>query len=143
MSRDRAQASLCARKMYFISNVLVLLDPRNPENEGKVYLYKYGRTIMDKIEELMTPLSDTEGVDPFDPEFGANFRLRAIQKTGEYPDYSRSSFDPPSSIGNEDFIATVLSRRQSLESIIAPSQFKSYEQLKQKFEDMLSMKNSA
>jgi hypothetical protein len=134
---DSALAVLRRRKMYFISNVLVVLDPRKPENEGKVFFYKYGRKIMDKIHDIITSsCADTEGIDPFDVEFGANLRLRVIN-TGEYPDYDKSSFDPPSPIGDEDLIAAALGQRRSLEAIIAPSQFKSYEELKRKFDGIL------
>src|ERR1039458_2407592 len=70
-------ASLRKRKMYYISNVLVVLDQKQPENNGKVFLFKYGVKIMGKIKDAMTPLfGDTEPIDPFDSEAGANFRDR-------------------------------------------------------------------
>src|ERR1035438_8829505 len=73
---DKSVASLRKRKMYYISNVLVVRDPKQPENEGKVLLFKYGSKIMGKLNDAITPTSpDTDPIDPFDAEEGVNFRL--------------------------------------------------------------------
>ena len=81
-------------------------------------------------------MEDADPIDPFDAEEGANFRLRIVSKGG-FPDYDRSSFDPPSPIGDEDVIATVLGQRRSLSAIIDPSQFKTYDELKRKFDQIV------
>jgi hypothetical protein len=134
---DKSVASIRKRKMYYISNVLVVEDPKQPENEGKVFLFKYGAKIMDKLTDAITPpFPDADPIDPFDAEEGANFRLRIVQNGG-FPDYDKSSFDAPSPIGDEDAIATVLGQRRSLSAIIDSSQFKSYDELKRKFDQIV------
>ena len=140
---DKSVASLRKRKMYFISNVLVVRDPKQPENEGKVFLYKYGSKIMGKLNDAITPpFPDADPIDPFDAEEGANFRLRIVQNGG-FPDYDKSSFDALSPIGDEDVIATVLGQRRSLSAIIAPSQFKTYDELKRKFDQIVAAAKTA
>jgi hypothetical protein len=121
------------RKMYYISNVLVVLDPVRPENEGKVFLYKYGETIMCKINDVMTLL------DPFDALEGANLRLRII-RSGNFPNYEKSTFDGPSAIGDEDLIARVLGQRRSLTALVAPGVFKDYDTLKAKYDLIVGAK---
>jgi len=136
---NRNLASVRKRKMYFISNVLIVRDPRAPENDGKVFLYKYGVKIMDKIDAVISqPSGDVEAIDPFDAEEGANLRLRIIRKDG-FPDYEQSSFDSPSAIGDEGVIASVLSKRHSLVKIIDPCQFKGYDDLKLKFDQIVGV----
>lgn len=126
------------RKLYYVSNVLVVRDPKQTENEGKVMFYKYGKTLFDKIKDAIDPtFPDALPMDPFDPYEGANFRLRITQKNG-FRDYDKSSFDEPSEIGSEDVIASVLDQRQSLAEIVAPHQFKSYDELKAKFDRMVA-----
>jgi hypothetical protein len=136
-------ASLRKRKMNYISNVLVVSDPKQPDNNGKVFLFKYGVKVFGKIKDAITPpFGDTEPIDPFDPEAGANFRLR-ITRNGNFKDYDKSGFDAPSAIGDEDLIATVLGQRRSLSAIIAPSQFKSYDELKRKFDQIVGLPKAA
>jgi hypothetical protein len=114
------------RKMNYISNVLVVRDPKQSENDGKVMFFKYGVKIFVKLKDAIDPMfPDVLPMDPFDPYEGANFRLR-ITQNGNFRDYEKSSFDEPSEIGNEDRIASVLDQRQSLAEIVAPHQFKSY-----------------
>ena len=135
-------ASLRKRKMVYISNVLVVRDPKQPENEGKVFLFKYGATIMLKLNEVISPGSpDTDPIDPFDAEEGANFRLRVVSKGG-FPDYDRSSFDPPSPI-EPDIVESVLNQRRSLAAITDPSQFKTYDELKRKFDQIVAVAKTA
>jgi len=140
---DKDLASLRKRKMYYISNVLVVRDPKQPENEGKVFLYKYGSKIMGKLEDAITPpVPDTAAIDPFDAEEGANFRLRIV-RSGGFPDYDKSSFDAPSPIGSADIVESVLNQRRSLVAIIDPSQFKSYDELKRKFDQIVGVATAA
>ena len=142
-SGNQNVVSLRKRKMNYISNVLVVRDPKQAENDGKVMFYKYGKTIFDKIKEVLDPtFPDSLPLDPFDPYEGANFRLR-ITHNGNFRDYDKSSFDEPSEIGNENVVASVLDKRQSLVEIIAPHQFKSYDELKAKFGRMVGEAKAA
>jgi len=136
-------ASIRKRKMNYISNVLVVRDPKQPENEGKVMLFKYGVKIFDKLKDAIDPqFPDVLPMDPFDAYEGANFRLRITMNSG-FRDYGKSSFDEPSAIGNEDRIASVLDQRQSLVEIIAPHQFKDYDELKEKFDRLVGAAKAA
>jgi len=140
---DKDLASLRKRKMYYISNVLVVRDPKQPENEGKVFLFKYGQKIIGKLNDAITPpFPDVDPIDPFDAEEGANFRLRILSKGG-FPDYDRSSFDAPSPIGDASLVESVLKQRRSLVAIIDPSQFKAYGELKRKFDQIIGAATAA
>lgn len=140
---DKNLASLRKRKMYYISNVLVVRDPKQPENEGKVFLFKYGQKIMGKFNYAITPpFPDADPIDPFDAEEGADFRLCIVSKDG-FPDYDKSSFDVPSPIGDANMMESVLNRRRSLVEIIDPSQFKSYDELKRKFDQLIGAATAA
>ena len=134
---NKELVSIRKRKMYFISNVLVVRDPKQAENDGKVFLFKYGKKIFDKINSALNPLfPDTEPMNPFDVEEGANFRLR-ITQAGKFRDYDKSSFDAPSALGDPEQVEAILSQRSSLAEIIAPQQFKSYDELKAKFDRLI------
>jgi hypothetical protein len=88
------------------------------------------------------PFPDTDPIDPFDAEEGANFRLRIVSNGG-FPDYGKSSFDAPSPIGDADMLESVLKQRRSLVAIIDPSQFKSYDELKRKFDQIVTVAKTA
>jgi hypothetical protein len=140
---DKDLASLRKRKMYYISNVLVVRDPKQPENEGMVFLYKYGSKIMGKLMDAITPpFPGAEPIDPFDEEEGANFRLRIVSNGG-FPDYGKSSFDAPSPIGDASRVESVLNQRRSLVAIIDPSQFKTYDELKRKLDQIVAVAKTA
>ena len=129
--------------MNYISNVLVVRDPKQPENEGKVMLFKYGKKIFDKLKDAIDPqFPDVLPMDPFDAYEGANFRMR-ITQNGGFRDYGKSSFDEPSQIGSEGQITSVLDQCQPLAEIVAPHQFKSYEELKAKFDQMVGKAEAA
>lgn len=126
-------ASVRKRKLKYISNILVVSDPKHPENNGKVFLFKYGKKIFDKITGMINPeFEDITPLDPYDMEEGANFRLRQTKEDG-WPNFDKSSFDPPSAIGDEDFIASVESQLHDLNAIIDPKNFKSYDKLAERF----------
>lgn len=129
------------RKLSFYSNIYVVKDPGNPENEGKVFLYRYGKKIFDKINDLMNPsdeFGDQERVNPFDLWEGANFRLR-VTRVGEYPNYDKSSFDSPSPLLDDDNeLEAIYKSQYKLQDLLAPSQFKSYDELKAKLEKVLN-----
>jgi hypothetical protein len=129
-------AAVRKRKMNYVSNVLVVKDPKSPEKEGKVFLFKYGVKIMDKLKDMIAPtFADSAPVDPFDPEEGANFRLRVV-KTGNFPDYDKSAFDKPAPLGDPQAVEAVLQQCRSLDEIVNPQRFKSYADLKAKFDQI-------
>ena len=118
------------RKLTYISNIYVVKDPSNPENEGKVFLYKYGKKIFDKLTAAMQPeFEDEEAIDPFDFWQGANFKLKAKNVAG-YRNYDSSEFAAPSPLLDDDDAMESLWKKQfSLAELVAADQFKSYEDL--------------
>lgn len=126
------------RRLTYISNILVIKDPSNPANDGKVFLYKYGKKIFDKIKDLLQP--QFEGEDPvnvFDFWEGANFKL-LIQNVEGYRNYDKSKFDNPSPIAKSDeAIEAIWSQEHSLSEFLDAKNFKSYEQLKQRLDFVL------
>lgn len=133
---DKELARSRKRRLQYISNVYVISDPMNPDNEGKVFLYKYGKKIHDKIMESLQPeFSDEEAVNPFDFWSGADFRIK-IRKDGNFVSYDKSTFDSPSAFldGDDEKLEAVWKQQYPLQSVIADDQFKSYDELKEKFE---------
>jgi hypothetical protein len=107
-----------------------------------VFLYKYGVTIMGKMNDAITPpFADTEAIDPFDPEEGANFNLRIV-RSGGFLNYDGSNFDGPSPI-DLNIVESALNRRRSLAAIVDPTQFKSYDDLKNKFDQIVAVAKTA
>lgn len=127
---NRKQARDQKRRLSYISNIYVVKDPSNPENEGKVFLYKYGKKIWDKIQSAMYPEFDGDvGVNPFDLWEGANFRLKIRQLDG-YRNYDLSQFDAASPLLNDDAqLEAVWKSEHSLQKLIDRANFKSYEEL--------------
>jgi hypothetical protein len=139
---DKEQARAQKRKLHFISNILVVKDSENPENEGKVFLYKYGKKIFDKINYLMDPEFDDEApVNPFDFWEGANFKLK-IRKVDGYRNYDKSEFDSSSAISDDDDeLEAIWKQQHSLQEFIDPKNFKTYEELKTKLDRVLGLTN--
>ena len=121
------------RKLTYVSNIYVVKDPTNPENEGKVFLYKYGKKIFDKLTAAMQPeFEDEEAIDPFDFWQGANFKLKAKNVAG-YRNYDSSEFAGVSPLLDDDDALEGLWKKQfSLAELVAADQFKSYEDLKKR-----------
>jgi len=132
------------RKLTYVSNIYVVKDPANPENEGKVFLYKYGKKIFDKLTAAMQPeFEDEEAIDPFDFWQGANFKLKAKNVAG-YRNYDSSEFAAQSPLLNDDDAMESLWKKQfSLAEIVAPDQFKTYDELKTRLDYVLGNKKSA
>jgi len=126
------------RKLTYTSNIYVVKDPANPENEGKVFLYKYGKKIFDKLTAAMQPeFEDEEAIDPFDFWQGANFKLKAKNVAG-YRNYDSSEFAAVSPLLDDDDALEALWKKElSLAEIVAPNQFKSYEDLKRRLDYVL------
>jgi hypothetical protein len=131
------------RKLTYISNIYVVKDPANPENEGGVFLYKFGKKIFDKLTAAMQPeFEDEESIDPFDFWKGANFKLKAKNVAG-YRNYDSSEFAVPGPLLDDDDALEALWKKQnSLAELVAPSQFKSYEELKTRLDSVLGTKGS-
>ena len=131
------------RKLTYISNIYVVKDPANPENEGGVFLYKFGKKIFDKLTAAMQPeFEDEESIDQFDFWKGANFKLKAKNVAG-YRNYDSSEFAVPGPLLDDDDALEALWKKQnSLAELVAPSQFKSYEELKTRLESVLGTKGS-
>lgn len=134
IARDRK------RKLSFISNILVVNDPANPANNGKVFLFKYGKKIHEKILDVMAPEAATdEPVDVFNMFEGVNFRLK-IKKVSGYTNFDSSMFDQKITAicdGDEDQMREVFASAHSLAEFIAEDQFKSYDKLEEEFAKVL------
>jgi hypothetical protein len=122
------------RRLHHYSNILVVKDPTRPENEGKVFIFKYGKKIFDKINEAMFPeFPDEKPMNPFDMWEGANFVLK-VRKVEGFPNYDKSEFASIEPISNDDEkIEKIWNKCHSLQEIIDPKNFKSYEELKTRF----------
>lgn len=123
------------RGLVYISNILVISDPERTENEGKVFLFKYGKSIFDKINEKLHPEFPTETPsNPFNFWEGSNFELKIRNKEG-YRNYDKSQFQDPSVLfdGDEDELQKVWDAEYKLDEFISPSQFKTYDQLKTQY----------
>jgi hypothetical protein len=126
------------RKLSFIANVLVVSDPKHPENEGKVFLFKFGKKIFDKIMDKARPtFEDEKPVNVFDFWEGANFKLRMRKKDG-YANYDESAFMEPTELGDDETIVRVASQQHKLAEFTDRKNFKSYDELKKKLNDVLS-----
>ena len=129
------------RKLTYISNIYVVKDPANPENEGKVFLYKYGKKIFDKLTAAMQPeFEDEEAIDPFAFWQGANFKLKAKNVAG-YRNYDSSEFTAVTPLlDDDDALESVWKKENSLKEFIDADQFKSYDDLKKRLEYVLGSK---
>ena len=127
------------RRLSYIVNVLVVQDPSNPANEGKVKLFKFGKKIFDKIKDAMQPeFPGEEPVNPFDFWKGANFKLK-IRNVEGYRNYDKSEFEPVSVLSDDDAkIEAIWNQQYSLVDFLDARHFKSYEELKKKLESVLS-----
>jgi len=127
------------RKLTYITNILIVQDTKHPENEGKVFLYKFGKKIFDKIKDVAEPqFEDEKPLNPFDFWEGANFKLK-IRNVEGYRNYDKSEFDSPSPVSNDDsIIEAIWSKQHSLTAFLEPKNFKSYDDLKKKLTMVLS-----
>ena len=128
---DKATARTQKRKLSYYSNIYVVSDPAHPENEGKVFLYRYGKKIFDKLVEAMQPaFADETPLDPFNLWKGADFKVK-IRKVDGYWNYDKSEFAAPATLGKLDDteLEEIWKQSYSLAEFEAPKNFKSYEQL--------------
>ena len=141
---DKALARKQKRRLKYIANILVVKDPANSDNDGKVFMYQFGKKIFDKLNDLMNPqFEDETPVNPFDLWEGANFRLK-IRKFEGYPNYDKSEFDGPSPISEDDAeLERIYNAEHSLQELIDPKNFKSYNELKTKLFRVLALDEEA
>ena len=136
---DKEIARRQKRKLQYYSNIYVVSDSRHPEHEGKVFLFRYGKKIFDKLMEAMQPAFEDESpVNPFDFWQGANFKLK-IRKVDGYWNYDKSEFEAPSALfDNDDAIEEVWNKQYALNEFTAPTNFKSYDELKTRLSMVLA-----
>ena len=136
---DKDLARKQKRKLTYISNIYVVKDPTNPDNEGKVFLYKFGKKIFDKLTAAMQPeFEDEEAIDPFDFWKGANFKLKAKNVAG-YRNYDSSEFSATSALlDDDDALEAIWKKQYSLEEFTAADQFKSYADLEKRLNSVLN-----
>lgn len=139
--KDKETVRKQKRKLSYYSNIYVVKDPANPQNEGKVFLYKFGKKIFDKIMGAMQPeFDDEESINPFDFWQGANFKLKIVKKDG-YWNYDKSEFDRPSALLDDDDAMEALWKKQySLTQFLGADQFKSYDELEARLNSVLKSK---
>jgi len=138
----KEQARKQKRKLTYISNIYVVKDPANPSNEGKVFLFKYGKKIFDKLTAAMQPeFEDEESIDPFDFWKGANFKLKAKNVAG-YRNYDSSEFaNPAPLLDDDDEMEGVWKQQYSLSELVAAGEFKTYDELKTRLSSVLGGKS--
>ena len=136
---DKEIARKQKRKLQYYSNIYVVSDTKNPANEGKVFLYRFGKKIFDKLMEAMQPaFEDETPLNPFDFWKGANFKLK-IRKVDGYWNYDKSEFDNVSTLSdNDDELEKIYKSQYSLNEFTAPTNFKSYDELKTRLDMVLS-----
>jgi len=135
--KDRARDQ--KRRLHYVVNMLVLQDPSNPANEGKVFLYKFGKKIFDKIMDSMQPeFADESPVNPFDFWEGADFKLK-IRNVEGYRNYDKSEFANPSALydGDDTRLEAVYNQLHDLSEFSDPKNYKSYDELKAKLARVL------
>ena len=138
LETDKEIARKQKRKLQYFSNIYVVSDSKHPENEGKVFLYRYGKKIFDKLMAAMQPeFEDETPINPFDFWEGANFKLK-IRKVDGFWNYDKSEFETPSALGDDSVIESVWKKQYSLKEFTASTNFKSYEELKTRLDAVLS-----
>ena len=139
-SPERKQVRAQKRRLYYISNIYVVKDSAHPENEGKVFLFKYGKKIFDKLNDLMNPsFEDETPVNPYDLWEGANFRLKIRQVDG-YRNYDKSDFaDVATLLDDDEALEKIWKSEHSLTAFLQPSEFKPYADLKKRLAEVLAL----
>ena len=139
LESDKEIARKQKRKLEYYSNIYVVNDSKHPENNGKVFLFRYGKKIFDKIMAAMQPeFEDEKPINPFDFWEGANFKLK-IRKVDGFWNYDKSEFDSVSPLSDDDGeLDNIWKKQYPLADFHAPSNFKSYDEIKKRLDDVLS-----
>ena len=129
---DKDRARTQKRRLHYVTNIQIISDPANPDNEGKVFLYQFGKKIFVKIMDVMQPaFQDETPVNPFDFWEGANFKLK-IRNVEGYRNYDKSEFDSPSQLADDDKLEAIYGQLNSLAEFTEAKNYKSYDELKAK-----------
>jgi hypothetical protein len=126
--KDKTIVRTRKRREGYVSNILIIEDPQNPENEGKIMLFKYGKKIFDKLIDALSPeFKDDEPLNPFDYWEGADFKIK-IRKVEGYRNYDRSEFDTPSALfdGDDDKLSSLYDSQYDLREFVDPANFKPF-----------------
>ena len=136
---DKEVARKQKRILKYYANVYIVSDSKHPENEGQVRLFKFGKKIFDKITEAMNPaFDDEEALNPFDLWKGADFKLK-IRKVDGFWNYDKSEFAVPKALLEDDKeLETVYKSQHSLKAFVEPTEFKTYDELKEKLHRILT-----
>lgn len=128
------------RKLNYIANIYIVSDPKHPENEGQVKLFKFGKKIFDKITEAMNPaFEDETPINPFDMWSGADFKLK-IRKVAGYQNYDSSEFSSSSPLlGDDSELEKIWKSEHSLQELTSDKEFKSYDDLKNRLDRVLGL----
>jgi len=128
------------RRLHYVSNIYIIKDPKNPENEGQVKLFRYGKKIFEKITQAMNPqFEDDTAIDPFDFWNGANFKLK-IRKVDGYQNYDLSEFDSSGPLfDDDDKMEAIWKKEHSLKDILDKKNFKTYDELKTRLDRVLGV----
>lgn len=146
-SPERKQARDQKRRLHYVSNIYVVSDPQNKAAEGKVFLFKYGKKIFDKITKMMNPDLESEPrINPFDLWTGANFKLKMTRqnvniggRSISFPNYDESVFLTPGPLGEDDKMEEIWKSEFSLAEIVDRKNFKTYDELKRRLDDVLGL----
>lgn len=142
---DQQTARERKRRLHYVANVLVLADPANPDNEGKVFLYQFGKKIFDKLKEAMQPeFPDEQPINPFDLWNGSDFVIK-VRKVDGWVNYDKSEFKSPSALfdGDEDKLQSVADQIMPLAEFTDPKNYKSYAQLEKRLREVLGQSQPA
>lgn len=141
---NRALVRERKRRLHYVANIIVESDPANPQNEGKVFLYTFGKKIFDKIMDMMQPqFQDEEPVNPFDFWEGASFKLK-IRNVEGYRNYDKSEFASPSELrDNDEELETIYNAMYDLTEFTDPSNYKTYDELKSRLQMVLGERTAA
>ena len=140
LEADKDTARKQKRILKYYSNVLIVSDPKHPENEGKIFLFRYGKKIHDKLAEVINPqFEDETAYDPFDFWKGANFKLK-VRKVDGFWNYDKSEFDGSSEVfdGDEGKLEELYGKLYSLTQFLGEDNYKSYDDLKSKLHRTLT-----
>jgi hypothetical protein len=130
------------RRLSYYSNIYIVKDPAHPENEGKVFIFKYGKKIFEKLNAAMNPeFEDEASINPFDLWEGANFKLK-IRNVEGYRNYDKSEFDAPGPLldFDDERLEKIWKSEYSLQEFVDPKNFKSYNELKEKLDRVIGVK---